>query len=736
MSDAENSDLMDDFIQEAQEMIDEVEPIIIGASVVNREIAEILFRPIHSIKGGAGFLGLNNLLNVLHVCESLLTLCRESNDQDSTLNFDTSIIIDVLDFTREVINSSDVHNGDSGFLKKADSLKTKLDSLLAEHEKLPLSDMETFDSQHEKSELIVFDNDDTMLSEESIINEFIQKTMELLIRCENILISIVGGMSKEEDERELCQNLHTIKGDSGAIGFNTLSHVIHQIESVLEIIFEQRDLLAHDGVSEYVIFLVDMIREAIQVLKSKNSFNAWDCKEYITLNDQFKEKYQNSDNVDHKQLDTSFEIENQESLEKNQIIQESSRKGKKEELSIKQKVNSKKANKNIRIDLHKLDILNDLVGELLIAKTMLQKDLDSVTKESEAVEKSLHFLDKVVGELQDVSVSMRMVPVGSVLNRITRIIHDLSKKTGKAVNFSYKGEDTEVDKSIIEYLNDPLLHIVRNAVDHGLEANDERERKGKSYKGNIQVEAKQEQGEIWIVIQDDGKGLDREKILQKAIENGVIDADIGELTDKQVYECILKPGFSTAEQVSDISGRGVGLDVVQQNLNKIKGTIEIDSKQGVGTTFTLRIPLTLAIVEGMLVSSGNVKYIIPIESIRETLKISRDEFHSILSPDPVIKIRGELIQVNDISQTLYPENSQERQLDDVIVIVIESRSRCVAVTVEQLFGQCQTIIKSLPDYFGNNIMGVAGCSIQGNGEISLILDVSTFFQLITTQEAA
>ncbi|MBF0298746.1 MAG: chemotaxis protein CheA [Oligoflexia bacterium] len=388
--------------------------------------------------------------------------------------------------------------------------------------------------------------------------------------------------------------------------------------------------------------------------------------------------------------------------------------------------------KDIRIEITKLDWLNDLVGELLIAKTMIYKDFDFSSKNIEK-RRSFHFFSKVLSELQDVAMAMRMVPVSSLFKKMLRIVHDLENKTKKKVKIDFWGESTEVDKTVIEHINDPLLHILRNAVDHGVETPDERVRNGKPEYGLVRVGAVHEGGEVRIIISDDGKGLNRERIIEKAQQLELIHGDGHELPDSEIYKFIFAPGFSTAKEITDISGRGVGMDVVIQNVRKMNGRVDVASVPGKSTTFTIRIPLTLAIIEGMLVSCGGIKYTIPLESIRETIKVKNKNVSKIMQGQELIKIRDVMIPIVRL-HLLHKVKDAITDVESGVLIVVEGHGRTIAILVDQLLGQYQTIIKSLPQYLNvievNNFKGISGCSIQGDGEVGLILDIGTLVELV------
>ncbi|NCD35107.1 MAG: chemotaxis protein CheA, partial [Spartobacteria bacterium] len=308
-----------------------------------------------------------------------------------------------------------------------------------------------------------------------------------------------------------------------------------------------------------------------------------------------------------------------------------------------------------------------------------------------------------------------------------RDVYDVSNRAQKKVNLQLEGEDTEVDKTVIEQIGDPLVHIVRNAIDHGIGRPEERRAAGKPETGTVKIGARHQGGEVWITIQDDGKGLHRDKILAKGIKNGLVLGDGSDLTDSQVFSLIFEPGFSTAEKVTDISGRGVGMDVVKKNIEKLKGRVAVHSKPGEGTTFILHIPLTLAIIDGMLIRVGEACYTIPLLAIRETLRPVMEQI--TITPDgrENARVREDIIPVLRLHQ-LYKIKPEFQNLDEGLLVIVESDREQVALFVDELLGQNQTVIKGLSDYLGD-ARGISGCTILGDGRVSLILDIGGLIRI-------
>jgi two-component system chemotaxis sensor kinase CheA len=316
-------------------------------------------------------------------------------------------------------------------------------------------------------------------------------------------------------------------------------------------------------------------------------------------------------------------------------------------------------------------------------------------------------------------MQIRMLPISFAFNRFPRMVHDLSQKLGKKIELKMSGEQTELDKTVMEKIGDPLVHLVRNSLDHGIESPAERVQAGKTEVGELHLNAYHQGGNIVIEIKDDGKGLDKERILNKAIERGLV-ADSDNLTDEKIYELIMSPGFSTAETVSDVSGRGVGMDVVRRNIKDLGGTIDVSSTPGAGTTFTIRLPLTLAILDGQLVRVGQETYIIPLVSIVESLQIRQEKVNVITGKAEVYKLRDEYLPIVRL-YSLFDQTPDSTELDGGLLVVVEGDGRRVGLFVDDLLGQQQVVIKSLETNY-KKVDGVSGATILGDGTVALILD--------------
>jgi len=381
----------------------------------------------------------------------------------------------------------------------------------------------------------------------------------------------------------------------------------------------------------------------------------------------------------------------------------------------------------ISVNLNKLDTLLDLVGEIVITEAMVTSNPDLKGLRLDSFQKAARQLRKLNSELQDVVMSIRMVPLSGAFNKMTRIVRDMKVKLNKDVDLIFEGEDTEVDKSIIDNLNDPLMHMVRNSMDHGIEDTaEERIAKGKPAKGKVTLSAYNSSGEVIIIVADDGGGINPEKVIAKAEKNGLLTKNKSEYTEKEIFNMIMLPGFSTNEQVTEYSGRGVGMDVVRKNIEKIGGTVSVDSKYGEGTSFIIKIPLSLSIVDGMEISVGQSIFTIPINSIKESFKLRTNQLIKDTSGKEMVMIRGECYPLIRLYE-LYELTPKTTDLYEGIIILVEAEGKSACIFADELMGEQQVVVKPFSAMLNNyNVKqnGMAGCSILGDGSITIILDIS------------
>jgi len=382
-------------------------------------------------------------------------------------------------------------------------------------------------------------------------------------------------------------------------------------------------------------------------------------------------------------------------------------------------------NKLINVNIEKVDKLIDLIGEMVITFSMIVQHPEIKGDENSSIKNLTIQMSKLIRELQEVAMSMRMLPLSSTFQRMKRIIVEMSTKLQKPVEVHISGEETELDKILIEHITDPLIHIVRNAIDHGIESQSERLQKGKSKVGNIYITAKNSGSEVIISIQDDGKGIDKEKIIKKALEKKLI-SSADDISENELFDLIFLPGFSTKEETTEYSGRGVGLDIVKRSIQKIGGKIVVESSKDVGTKFTIKIPLTLAIIDGMLIEvNGNI-FVLPLNSIVETFKLEKTQ---IISENgvPFVYRRGLCFNIVDLNRIFFTGNMLSRIKQSYLGILVTNGEKSAILLVDNMISQQQIVIKTLPAIL-NQVRGISGCTLLGSGQIAFILDIDSLLE--------
>ena len=741
---ADQIEIIQEFVQESRDMIEQLEPTIIelGNSGGDEKTINAVFRLFHSMKGSAGFLEFNHITRVAHAAENLLDLVRSGTIELQTAH--VSLLCETCDFAKDALEHVENSYEDEAMAEAAEVMGTRLEEAitLAKGGGSTLPAEEAPSEPGQSAENAEFDLQMVLTAE--MVERFVQEADELLQNAEQGLLAWEENPEDREVLADLFRHVHSFKGNCGFFGYGDMEKLSHQMETVLDAA-KSGSNLSEVGAAAILLELVDVLREAIANVAQEGSGLIDDLEEHLArlkklLSPRLGELLVEQGLVDRETVEAAVNTQKKPlgeilvdmgKVQPEQVaaIVEEQKKTKKSQASEtgQEKKGAAVKRQDIRVDLEKLDNLINLIGEMVIAENMLIHNPDLQGLELENFNKAAQQMSKLVRELQEMAMVIRMIPVSGLFRRMIRLVHDLSVKSGKKVELKLFGEETEVDKTVIETITDPLVHLLRNSLDHGLEPPEERRAAGKPEKGTVTLMARHEEGEVWITIEDDGRGLNREKILAKAIKNGMIEGDGSDLSDKVVYNMIFQPGFSTAEKITDISGRGVGMDVVKQNLEKIKGKVEVHSKPGVGSRMTLRIPLTLAIIDGMLVRVGETKCIVPILSIKEAF---RPQISAItITPDgeELARVRENFFPVIRLHEVLG-KKPDHFELDQGILIVLEYQDNRICIFVDEILGQQQTVIKGLSDYIGH-VRGFSGCTILGNGEVSLIMDVGTLMEI-------
>ena len=753
----QDAELMEGFIADSREMIDEVEPYLIelqksfeAEGDVDGETLNTIFRLFHSLKGAAGFLQLENVTRVTHEAETLLNYLREGKITLSDTQMD--MIFEASDFIRKLLSNIEENGSDEGFESEAGEIVESLRKTIAgqagnisadeqpatsnDQPGVPPDDPSVSPVPETTDEEPVATDEQLLITPE-MKKQFIEESDELLEEVEQNLLALEGTEGSDDVLATAFRNIHSFKGNCGFFGYSELERLSHKSETVLELMKKGTIDAGGENVS-VLLKIVDMLRSGIADVSDGGGGTIQGCDLLLNLLDDMIPVAEEEQPAEGKPIgeilvergdatpeavESALDVQGKPLGEILVDMGKTTPKAVEKALSQqgKQGKTKKIVRRDIRVDLDKLNELNDLVGELVTAQAMVVRNPDLKGHEFENFEKAAHHLEQISASLQDVAMSLRMIPVSGLFRKMMRLVHDLSRKSGKKVDLRMKGEETEVDKTVIEVISDPLVHIIRNSVDHGIEPPDERASIGKDATGVVELEAKHEGGEVWITIRDDGRGLDRERILAKAMEKGLVEGDGKDMPDKQVFGLIFEPGFSTAEKVTDISGRGVGMDVVRKNIDQLKGRVDVESTWGKGTTISIRIPLTLAIIEGMLVRSGESRHLIPLLAIKESFRPKPEHITVMPGGQEMVKVREELIPVARLSD-VYCLGNGNGSLDEGILIVLENQGKSMCLFVDEILGQIETVIKGLPGFMGS-VRGVSGCTILGDGEVSLILDV-------------
>ncbi len=676
-----NEPMIDMYIFETSQLLEQLEQTIIsseGTSSYSSNTIDEIFRIMHTIKGSSAMMLFNNIANLTHSVEEVFYFIREQRPKIVDTNTLSDLILESIDFIKEELekikNSKNADGNSSGLI---DKINTYLSSLKDEN----LDNQDSIQGDSRESE------------PKKIQQYYISQTKKINLPKNNGFKATVHFV---EDCKMENIRAYTV--------IHNLREITEEIHHIPENIIDSDDA-------------ADQIRENGFIIYLKTEKNYEEIKTILM------------DTVFLKKLDL-VEIDDLEEI--NQILQESKEiENNIEEKSLPPTPTIEKEFKTftqqniISVNVTKLDKLMDLVGEMVIAEAMVTQNPDIKDLELHNFYKAARQLNKITSEIQDMVMSIRMVPLATTFHRMHRIVRDMCKKLDKEVTLNIVGEETEVDKNIIEHISDPLMHLVRNAIDHGIETKEERTKKEKSKIGTITLEAKNAGSDVQIIIRDDGKGLNKEGILNRAEERGLLNKSVDEMTDKEIYSLIFLPGFSTKENVTEFSGRGVGMDVVTKNIEKVGGSVSVDSSPSKGTVVTLKIPLTLAIIEGMNISVGKSYYTIPITSIKESFRPKKDEV--ITDPDgsEMIMVRGQCYPIFRLHE-LYNIKTDITDFTEGIIVMVENDEKSYCIFADQLLGQQQVVVKTLPNYIKKtrNIKGLAGCTLLGDGSISLILDIT------------
>ncbi len=564
-----------------------------------------------------------------------------------------------------------------------------------------------------------------------IVDSFIIESKEILEKLDLNLIELENKPNDSNLLNDVFRSFHTIKGTSGFLGLDRLTQVTHRCEDILNKLRKGEAVLTKE-LMDGILVAFDKIKELLAAIET-NFNEEVQIEETVELLTFLLDKIENKNDEATSPKDKN-QIVNVPDIKESLITEPSSVKPiiAKEPASV---TAAKKVDNTIRVDVERLDELLNIASELVLGRNRLAQVNSEVSLEYEGTKMSRDLadatkqIDLMTNELQLVVMKTRMVKIGKVFNRFPRVVRDLAKETEKEVNLIIKGEDTELDKTLIEEINDPLVHLIRNSLDHGIESPERRKTIGKNPVGTVILSAEQEGNQIIITIEDDGKGIDPDFIKEKAIQKGLITKEKAkELTRQEAYNLIFMPGFSTAEIVTNVSGRGVGMDVVKTNVTKLRGIISIESVVDKGTKIIVKLPLTLAIIPGMVVKVNSETVVIPLNSVIEVLRVHTEDIYSVNQHD-VIRRRDDVIPLVAIDTLLYNDCIDNSDRIWQYIVVVGLAERVFGIKVDELCGQKEVVIKSLGSYLGN-INGIAGSTIMGDGTVVMIVDINELINKI------
>lgn len=751
--DAETQEMLRAFVSEAFDSLDNTEPIVEDLrQEENSESVNAIFRVFHTLKGLSGFFEMLVINKVTHEAETLLDIMRKQNKKQSEDVI--TVIYQSFDFLRELLQRVNMDFTDISGKEESESMiliiKDVLDKVvnqntlisLEEKHKSVYLEIPTNDTEMENLIKISLENESTnqiniednsidldSIISDDMLDQYITNSNELLDTTEKNLLELEKDPNKSHLVRESFGAVHSLKGNSGFMGFAEIEEICFDMETILDSV-RNNELDIDQNLVSILLSNIETVRKRIDAIGEKTSKLSEHSHDKESTNEKSNQEIKkNIDPILHKEDIVEkpiLEIVNLDSPTSKSTTPQK----KESSISASSKV-PQMQRKDIRVETNKIDKLFDMVGELITIESMVTRNPDIQGLNLPNFAKSASMLNKITRELQEISMSIRMMPLEGLFNKMKRLVRDVSIKMHKKVDLRVLGQETEMDKNVIDEISDPLVHILRNAIDHGVEMPEERLANGKTETGIVKLSAKYEGNEILIVVEDDGKGIDRDVIAKKAEEKGLLRIPSDQMTDREIFALIFEPGFSTAKVVTDISGRGVGMDVVKKNIEKLRGKVTIDSKKGKGSVFTLRIPLTLAIMEAMLTRVGDSKYALPLLTVRESFRPTKEMINVTMDGLEVVKIRNEILPIIRLHQ-LFHRQPDSIELDKGILIITESGDKTSCLFVDEIVGQQQAVIKNLSDYIGK-VPGLTGCMILGDGSIGLILDIDSIIEMSETE---
>lgn len=703
--------MLDMYLYENGQLLEKLEELVLEnkdeESFDENSINEI-FRIMHTIKGSSGVMMYDNIMKVSHKLEDIFYFLRENIGVDEHHDQLIDIIFQVLDFI----------NGEMDKIREGNDPDGDNSSLI--------STMSSF--------LSMLKGEDSNSGADAS-----QAKNEPAAKTDNVGSSIGLGpnqfyIAPQASSNKKCFRIKiTYHEDTQMSNLRAYSAVYSLKEFTEDVQFKPEDVLTNEDSSKVILedgfmmlvrgdFTEVKLRELIDTSAEISTIDVTEC-----TNEEFMHGFSDASQPNNENSQDEQDSSKAEPQPGDYVIQKEA--GKAKQIT---KTKKKKEHKQsfMSVSIEKMNYLMNLMGEMVIAESVVLQnpDLQIPNLDLSNFQKAAAQLSKITTEMQELIMSMRMMPLTNTFQKMNRTVFDISRKLGKDIEFEMIGDTTEVDKNIIENISDPLMHLVRNAVDHGIETNEERLKAFKLDKGKITLEAKNEGGKVWISVKDNGKGLSRNKLYKKAWEKGILPDNRveSEYTDKEIFQFITYPGFSTKEKVTEYSGRGVGMDVVVKNIQKIGGVLDIDSLEGCGTTMTMKIPLTMAIIDGIVMRNGNTKFVMETSAIKEFIRVTEDKLIHEPNGEEYVMIRGECYPILRLSQK-YDLEDAVTNIEDGVMLLLEYEGTSLCVLIDELIGTQEIVVKPIPPYV-KKVHGISGCTQLGDGSIALILDVSGLMQ--------
>lgn len=637
----------------------------------NKQILNEIFRVAHTLKGMAGTMGYVKMQRLTHSIENVLSEIR--NGKIHVHSDMVDILFQCLDalenYVSEITNTSQEGNNDYP------ELVAKLEDIIKYNGNV-VDQVEKKNIKVASAEVASVEAPIVILPEAQL--HVVEEAVKLALNVYEIQVVLAANCVLKSARAFI------IFKDLEAIG--EIIHAVPEVQDIEDEKFEN---------SFTIVLVTDKAREDIE----GRILNVIEVEEATVK---------------------PFKLQDTQE-EHNELIEEKEEKEEEHDKNINKANKQQVAAKSVRVNIERLDTLMNLVSELIIVKTQLEGIKESVGQNGTNYNDSVEYLERVTSNLHDAVMKVRMVPVESVFNRFPRMIRDVSRKLNKDIELVMSGEETELDRTVIDEIGDPLIHLLRNAADHGLETTEERKKLGKNPKGTIKLQAYQDGNSVVIEVVDDGKGIDASKIKEKSIKKGLLTKEEAlNLSDQEIIDFLFKPGFSTSETITDLSGRGVGLDVVKSKITSLGGNVEIKTEVGKGSTFIVRLPLTLAIIQALMVKLGDEKYAIPLGNIQNIEDIKKSDI-KLVQKQEVIVLRNEVIPIVRLHNVLAVESCDK---ESMMAVIIKKGEKQIGFIIDTLIGQQEIVIKPLGKYL-RHINMIAGATILGNGEVALILDINT-----------